>query len=83
LILSKGKKEMEKDSYIKEPILSKQSDETRHLCCIPVKQYMYGAAINECFEDDEDYLFVCNGEYGSQVNYCPLCGYEAKKKIEE
>jgi len=53
-----------------------------HLCYIPCKQHLYGAAIIECAEDLEGRLFVENGEYGSQVNYCPMCGYEAKVKID-
>jgi len=53
-----------------------------HFCEIPVKQHASGAAIDDCFEDVDGYLFVSNGEYGSQVNYCPMCGYEAKKKDE-
>ncbi len=41
----------------------------------------YGHAIDYCFQDQDGYLFVENGEYGSQVNFCPICGYEAKIKI--
>ena len=47
------------------------------------KDYIYGCAIWVCYEDELDELVVENGEYGSQVNYCPYCGYEAKNKIKK
>lgn len=72
------------DKWIKEPVLDKcRKFDGKHQCLITYKSHMYGAAIDECFEDDEGYLFVSNGEYGSQVNFCPMCGYKAKKGIEE
>ena len=43
---------------------------------------IYGMAIIFCFEVPSGYLFVTNGEYSNKVNYCPWCGYEAKRKIE-
>jgi len=43
----------------------------------------WGSAINFCYESDDGTLWVSNNEYGSQVNYCPQCGYEAKVKIKE
>jgi hypothetical protein len=57
--------------------------ENRKLCC----QYTfpaddYGQAILETFEKDDGKLWVSNGEYTNQVNFCPCCGYEAKKKID-
>lgn len=42
----------------------------------------YGQAVDTCFEEEGGELWVANGEYCSQVNYCPFCGYGAKKKIE-
>ena len=56
-----------------------------HLCNAPIlsKDYIYGSAINVCVEHEDGTLVVDNGEYGSQVNFCPYCGYEAKVKIEE
>lgn len=54
-----------------------------HYCEVPCKSHGYGAAIDECIEDLDGRLFVSNGEYGSQVNFCPVCGYKAKKTIEE
>jgi hypothetical protein len=46
----------------------------------------HGPAITDCWEDDDGSLWVENGEYASQVNYCPYCGYKAVKeaiKIEK
>jgi len=57
----------------------------KHRCEAPneSKDYIYGCAIWVCYEDKLDELVVENGEYGSQVNYCPYCGYEAKNKIKK
>jgi len=38
-------------------------------------------AITRCFEKSDGTLWVENGEYRSQVNFCPFCGYEAKVKV--
>ena len=35
-----------------------------------------GPAIEYCYEDDYG-MFAGNGEYESQVNYCPFCGEKA------
>lgn len=67
--------------FEKEPNYCNENDKNFHYCEIPCKQHLYGCAIDECYEDLDGYLFVSNGEYGSQVNYCPACGYEAKRKI--
>ena len=58
-------------------------DKPKHRCEAPneSKFYIYGDAIYICYEDEIGELIVSNGEYGSQVNYCPYCGYKAKKKI--
>lgn len=44
---------------------------------------MYGGAINRCWEDEEGRFWVDNGEYCSQVNFCPYTGTRAPKLIEE
>lgn len=36
----------------------------------------HGDAANECYEDEKG-LWITNGEYANQVNYCPFCGYKA------
>jgi hypothetical protein len=40
-----------------------------------------GIAIYECIGDKEGRLWVRNGEYGNQVNYCPWCGFKAKVQV--
>jgi wobble nucleotide-excising tRNase len=42
---------------------------------------MYGGAIRRCQEDEDGTLWVDNGEYASQVNYCPFCGYQARVQV--
>ena len=42
----------------------------------------WGQAISSTYEKEDGTLWVTNGEYGSQVNFCPITGYEAKIKIE-
>ena len=42
----------------------------------------YGEAINACMEESEGKLWVSNGEYCNQVNYCPFCGYAAIVQVE-
>jgi hypothetical protein len=56
----------------------------QHYCDIPFesKEYAYGMAITECYEEEDGTLTSSNGEYANQVNFCPICGYEAKVKIE-
>lgn len=54
-----------------------------HYCHIISPDHNHGCAIDDCYEDIKGFLFVSNGEYGSQVNFCPMCGYKAKKSIGE
>lgn len=54
-----------------------------HCCEIDTPQHCYGRAITDCCEDLDGYLFVSNAEYGSQVNYCPMCGYKAKRSVDD
>jgi hypothetical protein len=70
---------MEDDRFV-EPVLL-LGQQGMHDCELPYRPHAYGAAVENCFEDDYFRLFVINGEYGSQVNFCPVCGYEAKNKI--
>lgn len=60
-------------------------DENKHYCHAPkeAKSYQYGVAVLECWQEEDGTLTVDNGEYASQVNYCPYCGYEADVKIGE
>jgi len=59
--------------------------EYEHYCTMPneSKDYAYGNAISECMQEEDGTLTAGNGEYYSQVNFCPICGYEAKVKIEK
>lgn len=38
-----------------------------------------GHAIDSCEEDEHAFLWAGNGEYESMVNFCPFCGYKAKR----
>ena len=57
--------------------------ENKHKCSLPdgAKYLNCGPALDNCEEDDDGELYIDNGEYASQVNFCPICGYEAKVKI--
>ena len=52
-----------------------------HQCDLNSPYGACGEAINTCLESEDLTLWAGNGEYDSQVNYCPVCGYEAKKKV--
>ncbi len=41
----------------------------------------YGEAVDYVHEDDEGFLWVGNGEYGTVVNFCPVCGFKAKRQV--
>lgn len=47
----------------------------QHYCETPAgfKVRCYGAAFDHCKEDIEGVFWVSNGEYSSQVNFCPFC----------
>ena len=42
-----------------------------------------GNAINYCYDLDDGTKWAGNGEYESQVNFCPYCGDPAATKIKE
>lgn len=42
---------------------------------------IYGSAINSCWEEENGEMWVSNGEYSSQVNFCPITGRKATKQI--
>lgn len=52
-----------------------------HRCEGTLPDALYGPALTYCLEDEYHRLWVDNGEYKSQVNYCPYCGYRAKNQI--
>lgn len=70
------------DYWRQEPVFDKTDWKRNHYCELTQKYHLRGGAIEDCVEDETGRLFVANGEYGSQVNFCPVCGYEAKVKIE-
>jgi hypothetical protein len=41
----------------------------------------FGAAVTKCYEDEQGFLWVTNDEYGTRVNFCPFCGYQAKNCV--
>ena len=59
-----------------------QTKEDKHDCKYMTPHAAYGNAIAECFELDNGQFWVGNGEYESQVNYCPFCGVSAPKKVD-
>jgi hypothetical protein len=62
-----------------EPAFAKEIiNNNLHFCSEDLPHSGYGAAITCCYETLDGQLMVENGEYGSQVNYCPYCGYKAK-----
>jgi hypothetical protein len=38
----------------------------------------YGEAIDSCYANEVGEMWAGNGEYGSQVCYCPYCGEKAR-----
>lgn len=54
-----------------------------HLCEFETNYFTFGQAITACFEDLDGRLYVTNWEYGSQVNFCPWCGFETNVKVIE
>lgn len=53
--------------------------DTSHFCSGNLPGHAYGGAIDSCGEDPFGRLWVFNGEYASQVSYCPYCGAKAKQ----
>lgn len=54
-----------------------------HKCTCKVPHAIYGPAVNLCREDHNGTYWVGNGEYASQVNYCPFCGKKAPTQIKD
>lgn len=42
----------------------------------------HGDAVDSVYERPDGTLWVGNGEYGSQVNFCPVCGVAATKAVD-
>ena len=43
---------------------------------------LYGPAVTAVRMDEEGKMWIENGEYESQVNFCPFTGTPAEKKME-
>jgi hypothetical protein len=54
----------------------------QHYCRLnfPAHPGYWGQAVTHCEEEPNGTLWVQNGEFGSQVNFCPNCGFEARTK---
>lgn len=48
----------------------------KHRCKQDLPTGLYGSAITDCYEKERQF-WVENGEYASQVNFCPFCGERA------
>ena len=55
----------------------------QHNCTLDSPSDAYGIAMDICYEKDDGTYWVSNGEYASQVNYCPVCGAKAPKQAEQ
>lgn len=58
------------------------TENTVHSCIVEdiwTNRYSeYGPAVDYCTEDSDGTLWVGNGEYKTQVNFCPFCGFKAE-----
>lgn len=49
-----------------------------HRCSLRTDHAAHGIAVDTCSEDLNGRLWVDNGEYASQVFFCPVCGMKAR-----
>jgi len=63
------------------------NENSEHSCEMPKTSEIEiaGPSIHYCKEyfNDKGKLFAGNGEYESQVNFCPICGFKAPIQIEK
>ncbi len=64
-----------------------QEEPTNKLTVIHIHDFDFpcgdtGRCIKRCHESPNGELWVSDDYRGTQVNFCPACGYEAKKKWE-
>lgn len=52
-----------------------------HKCEYGLPSDAHGGAIDTCEENDDGEFWVSNGEYASQVDYCPFCGIKAPTHV--
>lgn len=53
-----------------------------HRCWLSSAHGSCGPAIDNCTEAEDGALWVDNGEYSSQVNFCPVCGRKATVQVD-
>ena len=64
---------------LKDPHEPASTNSSRHVCNLAgYPQEGYGEAVTYCAEREDGTLWAGNSEYGSQVNFCPACGFQAK-----
>ena len=54
-------------------------DSELHLCEGKDEGNIYSPSTTYCYETAEGYLWAGGHNYESGVNYCPFCGFKAKK----
>lgn len=58
-------------------------DASRHVCDLSRHPYEEGGpAVKLVIEEQSGELWVTNGEYATQVNFCPKCGYKARQQVK-
>lgn len=50
-----------------------------HNCEMEGGWSLRGHAFGDCLEDTEGRFWISNGEYSSEVNFCPVCGERSKR----
>jgi hypothetical protein len=55
----------------------------KHYCELESPSEAQGTAIEGCYERNDGTFWAGNAKYGSQVDYCPVCGTKAPKQIKE
>lgn len=53
-----------------------------HRCEGALPSAIHGDAFSVAYEQADGSLWVENGEYASQVNFCPYCGFKAKVQLQ-
>lgn len=53
----------------------------QHFCSLWSAEKGDTGAVDDCVENDAGEFWAGTGEYGSQVNYCPVCGAKAPVQV--
>lgn len=54
-----------------------------HHCWLRSAEQGYGSAMDDCESERDGTFWVSNGEYASQVNFCPVCGAKAPTPVPD